>query len=273
MARVRVFEVGGGGARVGARVAYVDGASIDPADAQLLARRLGAPLTVLELAPRREDCSRRLRVFTPTRELPLSMEAAWCAAAVLGDEPLVVEMGVTATTVRADGDGYTATLPTPVLGQRAVEDRLTVAAALGLDAESLDATQPVLAGSCGVNVLVVPVTARVTLERVQLHPEAWQRVMGKAKHVGALVVATEDEGREGRFAGAPSGLWDGTGGALALAPWALAQQRAGATLAGARYSLQGEAGFGVTLTVAHAPEAGWTMRGTVRVISDGRVVA
>lgn len=271
--RVRVFEAGGGRGRVGARVAYVDGPSLEQTDGQHLARRLGAPLTVLELGPRRDDCARRLRVFTPTRELPLSVEAAWCAARARGVDALVVEMGVTATAVRADGDGLTAALPTPVLGQQAVEDRLAVAAAMGVEEESLDGSRPVLAGSCGVNVLLVPVGARATLDRVRLHPEAWQRVMEKAKHVGALVVATEGDGREGRFVGGPSGLWDGTGGALALAPWALAQQREGAAMAGARYSLRGEAGFGMEIEVTHRPEGAWAMRGAVRLVSDGRVVA
>lgn len=269
--RVRVFEVGVG-ARVGARVAYVEAPSPEAIDGQQLARRLGAPLTVLDVAPRREDCARRLRVFTPTRELPLSVEAAWCAGRVHGRDEIVVEMGVTATTVRSHDGGFTAALPMPVLGQRAVEDRLSVATALGIDEESLDPTQPVLAGSCGVNVLVVPVTARSTLDRVRLHPDAWQRVMEKAKHVGALVIATEDDGQEGRFVGGPSGLWDGTGCGLSLAPWALAQRRAGAAMDGALYSLRGEAGFGMEVVVAHSVEAGWTMRGAVRAVSDGRVV-
>lgn len=268
--RVRVFEVGGG-ARVGARVAYVDDPGLDGVDGQRLARRLGAPLTVLELAPRREDCERRLRVFTPTRELPLSMEAAWCAAAAQG-RGLTVEMGVTATAVRAAGEAWAASLPMPVLGQRAVEDRAAVAAALGLGEVELDDARTVLAGSCGVNVLVVPVGARGALERVRLHPEAWQRVMEKAKHVGALVMATEGAGREGRFVGSPSGLWDGTGCALALAPWALSQSREGALAADARYALRGEGEFGVEVEVTLASDGAWTMRGAVRLVSVGRVL-
>jgi predicted PhzF superfamily epimerase YddE/YHI9 len=270
--RVRVFEAGGG-QRVGARVAYVEGPSLDRVDGQHLARRLGAPLTVLEMAPRREDCERRLRVFTPTRELPLSVEAAWCAGRVHGAAELVVEMGVTATAVRSEGEELTAALPTPVLGHRAVEDRLSVATALGIEEESLDGAWPVLAGSCGVNVLMVPVTSPATLDRMRLHPEAWLRVMEKAKHVGALAVATGDGGREARFLGGPSGLWDGTGCALALAPWALAQQRAGALMEGARYSLRGEAGFGMDLAVSRTAPGEWSMRGAVRLVSDGRVVA
>lgn len=270
--RVRVFEAGGG-ERVGARVAYVEGPSLDREDGHGLARRLGAPLTVLELAPRRDDCAVRLRVFTPMRELPLSVEAAWCAGRVHELPSLVVEMGVTATEVRSEDGALTAALPTPVLGHRAVEDRVLVAAALGIEQECLDGGWPVLAGSCGVNALVVPVGSRATLDRVRLHPEAWQRVMEKAKHVGALVVATEDGGREARFVGSPSGLWDGTGCALALAPWALMQQRAGASMERARYSLRGEAGFGMDLEVAHPTSAEWSMRGGVRLVSDGRLTA
>lgn len=268
--RVRVFEVGGG-ARVGARVAYVDGPGMDAVDGQRLARRLGAPLTVLDVTPRRDDCERRLRVFTPTRELPLSMEAAWCAAAAY-ERGLTVEMGVTATAVGAEEGAWTAALPTPVLGQRAVEDRATVATALGLGDGDLDDARPVLAGSCGVNVLVVPVGTRVALERVRLHPEAWQRVMEKAKHVGALVMATEGGGREGRFVGSPSGLWDGTGCALALAPWALAQSREGTLARGARYALRGEGEFGMEVEVTLDDDGTWTMRGAARLVSDGRVV-
>jgi predicted PhzF superfamily epimerase YddE/YHI9 len=154
-----------------------------------------------------------------------------------------------------------------------VEDRAAVAAALGLTEAELDGARPVLAGSCGVNVLVVPVGATGALDRVRLHPDAWQRVMEKAKHVGALVVATGGDGREARFLGAPSGLWDGTGCALALAPWALAQQREGAAMADARYALRGEGEFGMEATVARDSVGGWTMRAAVRLVSDGRVVA
>ncbi|MDB4930213.1 MAG: phenazine biosynthesis protein PhzF family [Myxococcaceae bacterium] len=264
---MRVYEVGGG-ARVGARVAYVVGPELERVDGLALARRLGAPLTVLECDARRDDCARRLRVFTPTRELPLSVEAAWCAGEARR-EAIVVEMGVTATAVRPDGESWIAALPTPVLGQRAVGDRALVAAALGLDEAELDAACPVLAGSCGVNVLVVPVAARASLDRARLHPDAWQRVMEKAKHVGALVVAGEGGGREARFVGAPSGLWDGTGCALALAPWALAQAREGALGESARYALRGEAGFGMELDVAHSAAEGWSMRGAAGLVSDG----
>ena len=90
--------------------------------------------------------------------------------------------------------------------------------------------------------------------------------------ISALVMATEGDGRTGRFVGSPAGLWDGTGCALALAPWALAQQREGARLDGARYTLRGEGDFGVDFDVACDADGGWTMRGCVRVVSDGRVV-
>jgi hypothetical protein len=268
--RVRVYEVGGG-ARVGARVAYVVGGELGRVDGLALARRLGAPLTVLECDPRRDDCARRLRVFTPTRELPLSVEAAWCAAEARRGA-VTVEIGVTATAVRPDGEAWVAALPTPVLGQRAVDDRALVAAALGLDGAELDGARPVLAGSCGVNVLVVPVAGRAALERARLHPDAWHRVMEKAKHVGALLVAAEGGGREARFVGSPSGLWDGTGCALSLAPWALAQSREGALGRTARYALRGEAGFGVEVDVTCDAAEGWSMRGAAGLVSDGLVV-
>lgn len=269
--RVRLFEAGGRGDRVGARLAYVDGAALDGVDGLLLARKLGAPLTALALAPRREDCAVRLRVFTPTRELPLSVEAAWCALAARDDASLTVEMGVTATAVRAVDGAYEAALPTPVLGQRAVEDRRTVAEALGLSEERLDAALPVLAGSCGVNALVVPVRERAALDDARLHPGAWQRVMEKAKHVGALLVAAEGGGREVRFLGGPAGLWDGTGCALAVAPWALAQWRAGVPMSGAPYAVRGEAGFGAEVSMTRDDAGEWSMRAPLRPVSEGRI--
>lgn len=268
--RVRLYEAGVGD-RAGATVAFVDGPSVRPEEGPHLARATGATLTVLSLDPRREDCGQRLRVFTPARELPLSVEAAWCAAAARGEDSLVVEMGVTATAVRAAAGAFEAELPPPVLGQRAVEDRAAVAESLGIAEGRLDDTVPVLAGSCGVNVLVVAVRELVTLDVVSLHPQAWQRVMEKAKHVGALVVATEGGGREARFLGvAPSGLSDGTGCALALAPWALSQARSGAFEGSARYSLRGESGFGMAVDVTRDEAGGWAMRGAVRLLKDER---
>ena len=109
------------------------------------------------------------------------------------------------------------------------------------------------------------------------HPPVWKNGVTTGAtslpvNCHALVVATEGGGREARFVGSPSGLWDGTGGALALAPWALAQQRERARVEDALYSLRGEAGFGMDVMVSHPSDETWTMGGAVRWVSDGRVV-
>jgi trans-2,3-dihydro-3-hydroxyanthranilate isomerase len=168
--------------------------------AQRMATTLGASAVVLVLPPRREDCTHRIRVFTPTRELPLSAKGAIAAAEVVANgDTIAFEQGVIATlaqqTRTPDGaSGWSMPVDSPVINGRAIEDRALVCSALGLEENELVAGLPVQSVSCGWLSLAVPVRSSEILAKVAAHPVAWQRVIEKAKPYGTAVFVPTAEG-------------------------------------------------------------------------------
>lgn len=154
----------------------------------VVAGRTGAPRTVFVVPPRRDDCELRARIFSPARELPRVAEATLALACLRG-RAVRVEEGVIPALAEPLGDGrYVTEAPPPVLGSLDLDDPARAAAALGLTALELDPALPVRAGSCGPNVLLVPLRDRAALDRAALDPDAWRGAIGKARHLGALAL-------------------------------------------------------------------------------------
>lgn len=173
-----------------------------------LAASTGAPLTAFVVAPRRDDCHRRLRVFTPLRELPLSVTAAFAASAALphGRAAITFEQNVVATEVLHGDGGFSMALARPVAGTQEMPDPAAVAAALGVEASALDGSLPVLAGNAGLHCLLVPMADVAALGRVRLQPGLWLGLIEKAKVLGALGWAREGDAVRARFLGPFAGV-------------------------------------------------------------------
>lgn len=193
MTRATLVEVFAASPFGGATVAVVHG---DPGDrAQRVAAGLGCAATAFLLPPRRDDCGARARVFTPRRELPLSVGAALAVAEALGGESLSLELGVTRTDVTREAPGrWSASLARPVLGAIPLHDRALAAAAVGLDEGELASGLPAVSASCGVPLLVLPLRSPEALARAAAQPAAWQRLVEKAKPFGAALVVPAAEG-------------------------------------------------------------------------------
>lgn len=178
------------------------------AEMAAVAASTGAPLTVFVVAPRRDDCHRRLRVFTPLRELPLSVTAAFAAAAAMphGRPAMNFEQNVVATEVLRDDAGFSMALARPVAGTQEMPDPGAVAAALGVEAAALDASLPVLAGNAGLHCLLVPMADAAALGRVRLQPGLWAGLIEKAKVLGALGWVREGDDLRARFVGPLAGV-------------------------------------------------------------------
>lgn len=191
--RVELVEVFAGEPFGGATVAVAQG---DPGDrGQRVAAGLGCAATAFLLPPRREDCAARARVFTPRRELPLSVGVALAVAEVLGRDSLALELGVTRTDVtRVGPTRWSAALARPVLGSIPLHDPVLAAAAVGLDASDLAAGLLPVSASCGVPLLVVPVASTAALARAAAQPAVWQRLVEKARPYGAALVVPTTEG-------------------------------------------------------------------------------
>ncbi len=187
---------------------FPEAEGMEAAEMAAVARGLGAPLTAFVVAPRRDDCHRRLRVFTPIRELALSVTAAFAAAAAApwSRASLRFEQGVVATEVTQGEEGFSMALARPVAGTLSLPDPDAVARALGVGEGDLDPSLPVLAGNAGLHCLMVAVGGVEALGRVQLQPGLWAGVIEKAKVLGALAYVCDLDGLRARFVGPLAGV-------------------------------------------------------------------
>jgi trans-2,3-dihydro-3-hydroxyanthranilate isomerase len=139
-----------------------DGDGLSDAQMQALARELGISETVFAV----EDC-RRIRIFTPARELPLAGHPTVGAAVELArlglipaDGEWVFKTGAGDTPVVVRDGGATMTQAEPALGLE--HDLAAVAGALRIDEDSL-ASHPRMCSTTGVRQLFAQVRDRDAL--------------------------------------------------------------------------------------------------------------
>ncbi len=265
------FEVFGDGDFSGPTVTVLRAHEDPGARGQRIATSLGASMTVFVLPPRRDDCAWRLRMFTPNRELPLSTKGAFAAAASLGLDEVVFEQGVIAVGVRRDGDRYAMTVTRPVINGRPVEDRALAASAFGLDVSDLADGLPVQSASCGWLTVQVPVRDADALARAAIHPGPWQRMIEKAKPVGAVLFVPTAEGPVRARVLVPRAS-DDAGSGLALASTAVWLVRFGVRPAGPAQGFsfeQGGARVEVTVEGDASRDDAVTVYGRCRRVGDG----
>ncbi|MHB9287620.1 PhzF family phenazine biosynthesis protein [Halobacteriales archaeon Cl-PHB] len=139
----------------------------------------------------------RVRIFTPTDEIPFAGHPTLGTAAVIRDhvvdgtpDEIVLDLDVGEIPVavgETDGpETYWMTQQAPEFGETLAQEDL--ADLLSLDATDLDADWPVQVVSTGLPTLVVPLTDRDGLERAAVDDAAYERVTGdrEAKNVLAF---------------------------------------------------------------------------------------
>src|SRR5450631_4757085 len=114
---------------------FENGALLDAARMQALALQFNLSETTFILPSETADA--RVRIFTPRYEMPFAGHptlgtAHVCRALGLGGESLRLEMQAGLIAVRAQGDRWTLTAPTPTW-REVEEPRGVLARALGLD--------------------------------------------------------------------------------------------------------------------------------------------
>jgi trans-2,3-dihydro-3-hydroxyanthranilate isomerase len=137
------------------------------------------------ILPPEKDGDVRMRIFTPTDELPLAGHPTIGSTFALAEEGVIApgradfvfELGVGPIPVSLEWDGQRLsfawmTQPQPSYGA-AIEDRPALAAALGVDEGALVPGLPAQMVSCGVPFLFVALASRaavdeVTIDRKQL---------------------------------------------------------------------------------------------------------
>jgi len=172
---------------------FPDAAAIPEHLFQSIAREFNLSETVFVLPPRRPDAARRLRIFTPGRELPFAGHPTVGSAALLVELGLVPapegtaafvleeEVGPVPVTVRRQPGVATfaqfTSARVPEIGPPP-PDRAALARMLGIAPEDLSPPPEQPQGlSVGSPFLFVPVRDRSVLARLRLNLAEWERTV------------------------------------------------------------------------------------------------
>lgn len=173
-----------------------DARGLSTAQMQRITSEFNLSETVFVLPPDDPKHARKLRIFTPGRELPFAGHPTVGTAFLLaatgmidvadGETHIVLEEGVgpVAVTLTVEGGApISATLTTaqaPEL-RREVPRVADVAEMLTLDISDIGAPGLTIAAvSCGIPFLLVPLRSRQCVTRAKLRREAWENVLSSA---------------------------------------------------------------------------------------------
>src|SRR6202140_4929057 len=173
---------------------FEDGAGFDTDVMQALARQFNLSETTFILPSSRADA--RVRIFTPAYEMPFAGHPTLgtshvCRALDLGSEELRLEMAVGVIGVRARGDRWTLTAPTPSW-REVDESRGVLAQALGV--HERDIGERPLWMKAGREQLVVPLTSVEAVRRASPQPQALQKIRSEDGLSMAYVFAMNGSG-------------------------------------------------------------------------------
>lgn len=161
---------------------------------QALAAEFGFSETAFTLPPTSSRATYRLRIFTPTRELPFaghpSIGAAWALgfADVIRIGDVVQECGAGLLPLQVDRDGARLVGGTPVVGPD--RDGAQLAGTVGLTVDDLDPALPPGVASAGVPFAFLAVTPEAVARAV---PDPGAVARATAELTGLAVVAVDRE--------------------------------------------------------------------------------
>lgn len=155
--------------------------------------------------PREATGDVRMRIFTPGEELPMAGHPVIGSTFALalegtiarGRTDFVFELGVGPTPVTMDwadrGLAFAWMTQQPPAAGPAIEDRTSLAAALGIADGDLVPSLPAEVVSCGLPYLIVPLASRQAVDRVQVDRRALVRCAASAglDEVPVFVFTTE----------------------------------------------------------------------------------
>jgi trans-2,3-dihydro-3-hydroxyanthranilate isomerase len=155
---------------------FLDPAGIDERRMQRIANEMAFPETTFVFPPEAPGTDARVRIFTPSRELPMAGHPTIGTTFALagegrlraGADKVVLGLGIGPTTVRLEWgpNGLCfawMTQPLPELGP-VVTDTVAAAKALGVRPGDLAGNLPVQVASSGVPFLYVPLNSRAAVD-------------------------------------------------------------------------------------------------------------
>jgi trans-2,3-dihydro-3-hydroxyanthranilate isomerase len=163
---------------------FPDAAGIDERRMQRIANEMALPETTFVFPPEAPGIDARVRIFTPSRELPMAgsptigtiFALAGAGRLRAGADKAVLGLGIGPTTVGLEWGQNALRFawmmqPIPTFGP-IVTDNVAVAAALGIEPEDLaGGNLPVQVGSSGVPFLYVPLRSRAAVDAASIERE------------------------------------------------------------------------------------------------------
>lgn len=173
--------------------------TLDVARMQALALQFNLSETTFILPS--ERASARVRIFTPTYEMPFAGHptlgtAHVCRALGLGGDRLTLEVTAGIIPVQANGDRWTFQAKEPTW-REVQEPRLTVAAMLGLDEH--DVGERPLWVNAGSEQLIIPLTSEAAVRRVRVRTDLLEQFKSTLRATQAYVFAPAGTGLLARF--------------------------------------------------------------------------
>jgi trans-2,3-dihydro-3-hydroxyanthranilate isomerase len=159
---------------------FLEPAGLSDVEMQAIAREMNFAETTFVFQPTDVEAAARVRIFTPSRELPFAGHPTVGTAWVLARYGLVssharefaLEEGIGLVPVRLDDNGAVwmshrdPTFGTPL------DARVEIARALGLQEVDLLPDAPIVSGSTGVPFLFVPLKNPATVDRAEPNTRA-----------------------------------------------------------------------------------------------------
>jgi len=176
---------------------FLEPDGLSDAEMQAIAREMNLAETTFVLPPSRSDCAARVRIFTPSTELPFAGHPTIGTAWVLANQgrlptstdEFALEEGIGRVPVRLEGNTIWMSHREAEFGPP-LANRAEIVGALSLSEPDLLSGQPIRTGSTGVRFLYVPLTSREAVDRADPNLRELARACGDERH-GVFVFAPD----------------------------------------------------------------------------------
>jgi trans-2,3-dihydro-3-hydroxyanthranilate isomerase len=189
---------------------FTEGAEIPASQMQAIAKELNLSETTFVLLPRDPKNLCRVRIFTPTSEMPMAGHPTIGTAFVLARTGVIDVFAPETTVIFEEGigpvpvsinwsDGQPGFIkmrqPLPHFGPR-LEDVKSIAQMLSIDPGDItDTNLPMEIVSCGVPLLFVPISSLDAVSRIRFRLDVWDKLLRGSAAENVFVFA-----KGGRFA-------------------------------------------------------------------------
>jgi trans-2,3-dihydro-3-hydroxyanthranilate isomerase len=182
---------------------FVDPHGLSDAEMQAIAREMNLAETTFVFPPSEPSAAARVRIFTPSRELPFAghptVGTSWVLAnrgvVANGASEFALEEGIGRVPVRLDKDGTVWMSHRDAEFGAPLTNRVAIAEALGLNESHLLKDAHIQTGSTGVPFLFVPLKDPETVDRAEPNTRAIAAAYS-GELIGAFVFAPDP--RRGR---------------------------------------------------------------------------